>query len=83
MTNYINQYKQFSKLKKFVVIIALLQLFCISIYLMTINSNIIDSILTTIYIYALFIVMPYYNVTCLNQPVFYLTEEDYHAMVIK
>jgi hypothetical protein len=83
MKTYIDQYKQFSKLKKFVVIIALLQLFCISIYLMTINSNIIDSILTTIYVYALFIIMPYYNITCLNQTVFYLTEEDYHAMVIK
>lgn len=83
MKTYINQYKQFSKLKKFVVIVAFLQLFCISIYLIIINSNIVESILTTIYVYALFIVMPYYKYTCLNQTVFYLTEEDCHAMVIK
>ena len=75
MTTYLNQYKQFSTLKKSIVIIAFLQLLFISIYLITINPNVIESILTTIYVYALFIVMPYYNATCLNKTVFYLTEE--------
>ena len=83
MNAYIDQYKQFSKIKKSIVIIAFLQLFCVSIYLIIINSNIIDSILTTIYIYALFIVIPYYNATCLNQTVFYLTEEDYYVLAHK
>ena len=83
MTNYINQYKQFSKFKKFVVIMAFLQLGFFTIYELTLHSSLLEAVQIVVVCYAMDIVMPYYNITCLNQTVFYLSEEDCHAMVIK
>jgi hypothetical protein len=86
MKTYINQYKQFSKLKKSITIITLLQLFGFTIYgmyEMNLHTNLVESILLVIYIYALCIMIPYYNYICLNQTIFYLTEEDCHAMAYK
>lgn len=83
MTNYINQYKQFSKLKKSIIIIAFLQLGFFTIYELTLHSSLLEAVQIVVVCYVMGIVMPYYNVTCLNQTVFYLTEEDCRAMVIK
>jgi hypothetical protein len=86
MKTYINQYKQFSKLKKSIAIIALLQLFGFTIYgiyAMNLHASLLESILLAIYIYSLFIIMPYYNYICLNQTIFYLTEEDCYELAHK
>jgi hypothetical protein len=70
------QFKQFTKIKKIIFIIASLQLLGFTLYEAALHYSFLDGILTIIICYVMGISIPYYNCTAFNQIVFYLTQKE-------
>jgi len=77
--DYYIQFKQFTKIRKIIFIIALLQLLFFTLYEATIHYTFLEGILTIIICYIMGISMPYYNYTVFNQNIFYIKLEDYYV----